>query len=217
VRDRGEATVIAAQEPRTELPGRSSVSSQWEHSLGSRHAQSWEIDLAGSRTEAESRIMAAGRAEIDRLYRLAGLLLGDAADAEDATQEALLRAWLSAGSLHDMSHVQAWLDRILVNVCRDRLRRRQRIRLIVLTDDAPARSDPFQVVLDRDEVLRAMTQLDADQRIVVVLHYWAGLTLTDIAVRMGWPAGTVKSRLHHALERMRRRIVSPSPNPEAAP
>jgi RNA polymerase sigma-70 factor, ECF subfamily len=181
-----------------------------------QHPAAWEVDLAGSRTEAENRILATGRGEIDRLYRLAGLLVGNAADAEDATQEALLRAWRSAGSLRDVSQVEAWLDRILVNVCRDRLRRRQRIRFIVLTDAAAGRStDPFQVVLDRDEVLRAMNHLDADQRIVVVLHYWAGLTLTDIAARTGWPVGTVKSRLHHGLERMRRRIVSPSARTEA--
>lgn len=178
----------------------------------------WEIDLTGSRTEAESRILEAGRAEIDRLYRLAGLLLGNATDAEDATQEALLRAWRSAGSLRDVTSVGAWLDRILVNVCRDRLRRRQTVRFIALTDGLGGTSaDPFQVVLDRDEVLQAMTHLDPDQRIVVVLHYWAGLTLSDIAERMGWPAGTVKSRLHHALERMRRRIDSPSTRPEATP
>ncbi len=176
----------------------------------------WEIDLAGSRTDVERRILAAARADINRLYRLAGLLLGNATDAEDATQEALLRAWRSAGSLRDMTHVEAWLDRILVNVCRDRLRRRQTVRFIVLTDGAAGRSaDPFQSILDRDEVLRAMNHLDADQRIVVVLHYWAGLTLSDIAERMAWPAGTVKSRLHNALERMRRRIVSPSDRTEA--
>jgi RNA polymerase sigma-70 factor (ECF subfamily) len=176
-----------------------------------------EIYLTGSRGEAETRILAAVRVDIDRLFRLAGLLLGSAADAEVATQEALLRAWRSADSLHDVRHVRAWLDRILVNVCRDRLRRRQKVRFIELTDGAPARTDPFQVVLDRDEVLRAMTHLDSDQRIVVVLHYWGGLTLTDIAARTGWPAGTVKSRLHHALERMRSRIVSAADETEAAP
>ncbi len=48
-----------------------------------------------------------------------------------------------------------------------------------------------------------MASLDADQRIVVVLHYWAGLTLQGIAERLDWPVGTVKSRLHHGLVRMR--------------
>jgi RNA polymerase sigma-70 factor (ECF subfamily) len=177
----------------------------------------WEIDLTGSRTESERRLLAVGRAEIDRLYRLAGLLLGNAAEAEDATQEALLRAWRSAASLRDPGAAEAWLDRILVNICRDRLRRRRTIRFIALADDAGGPiADPFQAVLDRDEVLRAMRDLDADQRIVVVLHYWSGLTLEAVADRVGWPVGTVKSRLHQALERMRRRVVAPSTTTEDA-
>ena len=162
-----------------------------------------EFDLAGS-LEAEIRVFLANRPAIDRLYRLAGLLLGDSLDAEDATQEAIARAWRSAGSLRNVRHVQAWLDRILVNVCRDRLRRRQIVRFVALGDGTADRpSDPFQAVLDRDEALRAMARLDADQRIVVILHYWGGLTLDEIATRTGWPGGTVRSRLHHALERMR--------------
>lgn len=170
-----------------------------------------EFDLAGP-LEAEVRVLLANRPAIDRLYRLAGLLLGDSSDAEDATQEAIARAWRSAGSLRDVGHAQAWLDRILVNVCRDRLRRRQVVRFIALDDGNAARpSDPFQEVLDRDEALRAMAALGADQRVVVVLHYWGGLTLDEIAIRTGWPAGTVRSRLHHALERMREVTTSAFP------
>ena len=48
-----------------------------------------------------------------------------------------------------------------------------------------------------------MRGLDADQRIVVVLHYWGGVTLEGVADRLGWPLGTVKSRLHRALRQMR--------------
>ena len=77
-----------------------------------------EIDLTGSRTDAQRQILAATRAGLGRRYRLAGLLLGNAADAEDATQEAMLRAWRSAASLRDPAKVDSWLDGILVNVCR---------------------------------------------------------------------------------------------------
>lgn len=163
-----------------------------------------EIDLTGRRTDAHQQILTAIRAGLDRRYRLAGLLLGNAADAEDATQEAMLRAWRSADSLRDPARIDAWLDGILVNFCRDRLRRRKVVRFISLADGAAGTArDQFQAVLDRDEVVRAMRDLDADQRIVVVMHYWGGLTLEGIADRLGWPVGTVKSRLHHALRRMR--------------
>ena len=60
-------------------------------------------------------------------------------------------------------------------------------------------ADPFRDFLARDEALRALDALDADERTVVVLHYWADLPLADVAERTGWPIGTVKSRLHRAL------------------
>jgi RNA polymerase sigma-70 factor (ECF subfamily) len=74
-----------------------------------------EWDLTESRTAASDRLLGMSRAELDRAYRLAGLLLGDAVEAEDATQEALLRAWASIGSLRNPAGFGAWFDRILVN------------------------------------------------------------------------------------------------------
>jgi len=171
-----------------------------------------EIDLTGTRTEVQRHILTAARAGVDRRFRLAGLLLGNAVDAEDATQEAMLRAWRSAASLRDPEKADAWLDGILVNICRDRLRRRKVVRFVALSDGATGVTrDQFQAVLDRDEIVRAMRELDADQRIVVVLHYWGGVTLEGIADRLGWPVGTVKSRLHHALRRMRASLDAPTP------
>ena len=157
---------------------------------------------------AADRFLRLANGELDRAYRLAGLLLGDQHEAEDATQDALLRAWRSAASLRDPTGFQAWFDRILVNVCRDRLRRRGRVRLITIDDalSASADRDPFRTIFDRDEVLRAMGSLDDDHRIVIVLHYWADLTLEGVADRVGWPVGTVKSRLHRGLMTMRTRL-----------
>jgi RNA polymerase sigma factor (sigma-70 family) len=151
-------------------------------------------------TELRARFLRLAGAELDRAYRLAGLLLGDAHDAEDATQEALLRAWLSLGSLADPAAFRPWFDRILANLCRDRLRRRNKVRFLPIEAGAGATTaDPFRDAIARDEALRALDALDTDERTVVVLHYWADLSLTDVAERTGWPIGTVKSRLHRAL------------------
>ena len=157
----------------------------------------------GASAEARFRSLAAG--ELDRAYRLAGLLMGDATEAEDATQEALLRAWTSLKSLRDPAGFQAWFDRILVNICRDRLRRRNRIRFIDIEGAAEPAStgDPFGAFIERDAILSAMTGMRDECRQVVVLHYWADLPLADIAGRLGMPLGTVKSRLFEGREHLR--------------
>jgi RNA polymerase sigma-70 factor (ECF subfamily) len=173
-------------------------------SLSSR---TWEGLLADPvDVVTEERFLRLAGSELDRAYRLAGLVLGDAHDAEDATQDALIRAWRSLSSLRDPTGFRAWFDRILVNVCRDRLRRRHRIRFIPLDGAAGLvqAGDPFRAVLEREEMLSRLALLDADERIVIVLHYWADLTLVAVAERLGWPVGTVKSRLHRALEMMAR-------------
>jgi RNA polymerase sigma-70 factor (ECF subfamily) len=158
--------------------------------------------------ELHARFLQLADRDLDRCYRLAGLILGDAAEAEDAVQDALLRAWRSAGSLRDVDGFRAWFDRILVNGCRDRLRRRKTIRFIPLdaASDPAAGGDPFRAVAERDAFLAGLRDLDVDERVVVVLHYWADLPVEAIATRIGAPIGTVKSRLHRARGILRRRM-----------
>ena len=96
-----------------------------------------------------------------------------------------------------------------MNICRDRLRRRRRITFIPIEPEVTQadRRDPFRTVLDRDQVVRAMAHLNADERVALVLHYWADLTLDAVAERLGWPVGTGKSCLHHGLREIRRRLA----------
>ena len=157
----------------------------------------------------DERFVALADRELHRAYRLAGLILGNQHEAEDATQDALLRAWTSFASLRQPDGFQAWFDRILVNVCRDRMRRRRIVRFVPLdgTHDQRPTGDPFHDLLAGDEVLRAMDGLDADLRAIVVLRYWADLTVDDIAGRVGIRAGTVKSRLHRAMALMRQQMT----------
>jgi RNA polymerase sigma-70 factor (ECF subfamily) len=168
-------------------------------------------DLARSSratASANDQLLARVQGGLDRSYRLAGLMLGNAEDARDATQDAVMRAWRSSQSLQDPARFDAWFDRILVNACRDQLRRRRRVRFIPLPDAAQDTSDPFRAVLDSDEAFRAISRLDDDLRLVLILHYWAGLALEEVASRSGWPVGTVKSRLHRALETLRGQSVT---------
>lgn len=153
--------------------------------------------------------LAAARPALDRAYRLAGLLLADATEAEDAVQDALVVAWQSFGTLRETDKFGAWFDRILVNRCRDRMRRRNVVRFIPMDAGIdPVGRDPFQTFLERDALFAGLTRLTPDERIVVVLRYWADLPLEAIATRLDWPLGTVKSRLHRALDRLRGVLAS---------
>jgi RNA polymerase sigma-70 factor (ECF subfamily) len=166
-------------------------------------------DDANERTSADHvarRFVLLTKPRLDRAYRLAGLLLGNSADAEDAVQDALANAWRSFEDLRDDDRFGAWLDRILVNACRDRLRRRHVIRFVPLDGINPEARDPFAGVLANDEVLRSITRLPLEERAIVVLHYWADLPLDEVAARLAIPLGTCKSRLHRALQRMRAEI-----------
>jgi RNA polymerase sigma factor (sigma-70 family) len=162
------------------------------------------LALSGVATETvRDRFERLLRPEIDGAYQLAGYLLGEAAEAEDAAGEAVARAWSGFEGLRDEERFGPWLTRILVNVCRDRLRRRRVIPFVPLGDHEPEAADPFASALARDAVGRALRLLGPDQRAVVVLHYWNERSVVEIARILGVPSGTVKWRLRAACRRMR--------------
>jgi RNA polymerase sigma-70 factor (ECF subfamily) len=154
-------------------------------------------------------------------YRLSGYLLGNAPDAEDAVQEALARAWQAWPSLRDKDRFEPWFDRILVNICRDKLRGKRRHQVEELDEESPVYSDdPFRAVLARAEIDRLVRVLSPDQRVVVGLRFWRDMSLQAIADLLDIPLGTVQSRLHSALQRLREAsadgigAAGPQPTPQ---
>lgn len=146
-------------------------------------------------------------ARLDDAFRLARAILLDDGDAEDAIQEASLAAWRRRSSLRDPERFEPWFERIVVNQCRDQLRRRNRaVPLAPRTVDLDVAGGGAGSAVERGEdpdIDRALAALDLDHRLVVVMRYWQDRSVEDIASRLGIPAGTVKSRLHHALKRIR--------------
>jgi RNA polymerase sigma-70 factor (ECF subfamily) len=140
----------------------------------------------------------------DRLYAVARLVLRDTSLAEDAVQEALVRAWQQLPSLRDPDRFDAWLYRLVVNACADQGRQLRRwsteVRQIPL--DAST-SDDTGAVADREQIERGFGRLKPEQRAVVVLHYYSGFSAAEIARILGIPEGTARSRLHYATEAMR--------------
>ncbi len=143
------------------------------------------------------------RRVIDGAYRYATLMMGNRADAEDATHDAALTAWRHLRELRDPARFEAWFGRIVVNACRDRLRARRRVPLHVALDPELSSPDPNSGFARRDDLAGAIRNLSADHREVVVLRFFADLTVDEIAARTGTRSGTVKSRLHYALRELR--------------
>ena len=138
---------------------------------------------------------------LDRHFRLAAVILGNREDAEDAVSDAALRAWQHISSLREPAKFDAWFSRILVNVCRDRLRERGRTSVLMV--DPPSGTDAYAESVERAALLQALGELSPDHRAVIALHYLEGLTVDQIAARLGAKAGTVKSRLHYGLVELR--------------
>ena len=139
-------------------------------------------------------------------FRTACLILGNRADAEEAVQEAFLRAWRFRDSLADVPNIRPWLYRVVVNSCYSKLRREIPHR------DRRAGDEPLAHVAAQgmgpeasaergevaDTVLAALARLPLSLRVPVVLRYYADLSERDIARAIGRRQGTVKSRLHEA-------------------
>jgi RNA polymerase sigma factor (sigma-70 family) len=151
----------------------------------------------------------------DVAFRVALLVIGDAAEAEDAVQEAFVRAYRALGRFRSGEPFRPWLLRIAANQARNRRRgagRREGLRLRV----AEHRTDAFEpsaeaaVVRDerRRELLAAIEALPDDDRVVLGARYFLDMTEAETAAIIGAARGTVKSRLSRARARLRERLIA---------
>jgi RNA polymerase sigma-70 factor, ECF subfamily len=145
------------------------------------------------------------RARSDRLFALAQRILRDIDRAEDALQDALVIAWRDLKGLRDPDRFDAWLHRLVVNVCiaQATRERRRAANLRVLPVDGPTAPDDLLSVADRDVLERAFRRLPPEQRAILAMHHYLGYAPSEIAETLGIPAGTARSRLHHAHRAMR--------------
>ena len=142
---------------------------------------------------------------VDRMHALASLILRDPDDAEDAVQEALVSAWRELHRLRDVERFEAWLRRLLVNACHDVGRRRRRhIHVSTAMARGPVSlPDGWHRIEESDRLGRAFERLPLEQRVVLVLDHYLGLSGPEIAAATGVSLGTVKSRTRYATRAMR--------------
>ena len=149
---------------------------------------------------------------MDRAYGLARAILGNETDARDAAQDAYVSAWRELPRLRDLDRYDAWFRRILVNACREHLRKRRRVREISLElepverrQDGPAL---LESVADSDLLSKAFDRLDAPERTVLVLHYLERVPVAAISAALAMPVGTVKWRLSEARAALARALAA---------
>jgi RNA polymerase sigma-70 factor (ECF subfamily) len=149
-------------------------------------------------------------------FRTACLILHNRADAEEAVQEAFLRAWRFRSAMPEGEGLRPWLYRVLVNTCCSRLRKERPLRAGRVADGwealeaLPGAGPSPEAVAAGGDVARlvgeALADLPEHLRVTVVLRYWSGLSEREIATAIHRRPGTVKSRLHEA-----RRLLADDP------
>lgn len=141
------------------------------------------------------------RASLGSALGAARLITGSESDAADAVQDALLLAWQRLDQLKEPAAFTSWFRQIVV---RSSVRiARSRHRLVDLDPQAAAPIADLDRELDLRMLARALERVDLQDRTVLTLHFFWALPIAETSGLLGVPEGTVKSRVHHAVRRLR--------------
>jgi RNA polymerase sigma-70 factor (ECF subfamily) len=135
------------------------------------------------------------------VYRVGLRMLGSRADAEDVTQETFVRAWRGLGRFHAQNALSTWLYRIVTRRCLDTIAARRTTDQLEEASVDPTARDPAAVVEQQarmEAVVRAVSDLPADQRAALVLREFEGLSYAELSEVLDITIASVKGRLHRA-------------------
>lgn len=155
-------------------------------------------------------------------FRTACLITGEAADAEDATQTAFIKAYYALSGFRGGSPFRPWLLKIVANESRNKRRsagRRKGLELRLAEgrprDDAAPSPEDAVLIHERDDgLVAALNVLREEERLVIAYRYLLGLNEAETAAALGCPKGTVKSRLSRALKQLRALLEERTPHME---
>lgn len=133
-----------------------------------------------------------------RLYRIAQAILWRHSDCSDAVQEAVFRGWLKKNSLHEVDFFETWLIRILINECKDQIRRGGRAPMEGFHE--PSTEDRM---CDDLHLRMALKRLPEKYRLPLVLHYMEGFSVKEVAGMLGLTPTRVNTRLSQARKNLR--------------
>lgn len=153
---------------------------------------------AGDRDAFEALV----QRKVDAVYRTSLAILGNPADAKDATQDAFVSMWRSFRGLREVDRFDAWFGRIVTNACRMTLRRRRSVREVAMpgsvAETQAAAADDSGELMSTDRFNRAFDSLAVEQRALLTAHHLDGRPIESLAAELGVPIGTAKSRLFTA-------------------
>lgn len=138
-------------------------------------------------------------------YKLACGMLHDPHAAEDAVQEAALKAWRKLGQLREDQALRPWFLSIVANECRE-IRRSRWSSVLKWPETGTTQDSSPELAMRGMELRRALRGLDRDKRLVLVLHWYLDLPLTEIAVITGASVHAVEARLNRGIRELRRRL-----------
>ncbi len=184
---------------------------------------SLEIENKEIIDKAQKGDMFAFRALVDlykeQAVRIAYSITGNLADAQDIAQDAFIRVYRNIGAFNFNSQFSTWLYRIVVNLCRDFLRKRNRSKLVLDDKDQPQSAeerfkdeknqDPARNLLTKElkaKIDNAMRLLPEKQQIVFSLKYKKDMKIREIAQVMGVSESTVKMHLFRAMDKMQKKL-----------
>jgi RNA polymerase sigma-70 factor, ECF subfamily len=159
-------------------------------------------------TDLDASFEALVHAHVDRLFSIALRILTDRGDAEEAAQDALVRAYRALGSYERARiselRLRPWLTTIVVNVCRNRTRvRRVNTTELGFEPGAEPAVDPVARRDARDAWASLLATLPPAQRVAIVLRHVDGLSYAEMAEALGRPEGTLKAQVHRGLVTLR--------------
>jgi RNA polymerase sigma-70 factor (ECF subfamily) len=153
-----------------------------------------ELAIAIAATSDRQQIAVIYRATYERLLLSAYALTGSRAEAQDAVQEAFVRALRRPAKVLAAESAEAWLRTVTLNICRSRYQRRRRLETLLRRRSAEPEELPG-VGHQRLELMEAIRRLPRPQAEAIALHHLADLPVEEVARTVGAPTGTVKARL----------------------
>lgn len=138
------------------------------------------------------------------LYSIGWSMLSNNEDCADAVQETLMKAWKNRDTIQNKKVFKTWLIRIMINTCKDILRRRQKNQWVPIDEQDLSILEPG---IGDGEVSKALNNLSEEQRVVMVLRYKEGYKIREIAEMLSLPMSTVTARIQRSKVYLKRALA----------